>query len=103
MNIKKNQSRSTTFYHYAYGADGVNGAWVRYSNQTCNKEYVKTKLSKKTASSNWFWQKLSEGKLYSVGDEWAYSGTTEWWKYKLRVRFKRQCSGTFGYEMAWLL
>jgi len=90
-----------TFYFYAYGADGVNGARVEYTSETQSKEYLYVKLSKKESSYNWFWQKLSVGKIYNVGDDWDYCGSTYWWKYKLKVQVRKAKAGVCCYGFTW--
>ncbi|MDF1697415.1 MAG: hypothetical protein P1U56_16350 [Saprospiraceae bacterium] len=93
---------SDTNYHYAYGSSGVTGAKVKYLTQTCNAEYITTKLSKKNNSWSVFWNKLASGTLYNPGNKWSYNGSTTYYKYKLRVRGKQGCTGTATYSYNWL-
>ncbi len=97
------QTRATdTDYHYAYGSDGVTGAYVKYLSQTCSQEYLTTKLSKKNSSWSLFWNKLGSGTLNSPGNSWTCNSNTNYYKFKLRVRGKQGCTGTATYSYNWL-
>ncbi|MEM9549316.1 MAG: hypothetical protein AAGA77_25310 [Bacteroidota bacterium] len=94
-------TRATTSYT-SYGSSGTNGAYAAYTAQTCNKEYLKVSLKKKNSSISLFWNTLGSTELHSVGDNWSWSSTTTYHKYKLKFVSKESCGGTIGIWYYWL-
>ena len=98
---QSNYRFSDSYYFYAFGADGVDGARVEYTNETRSKEYLSVKFEKKTASSNWFWQSIATGTLYNVGDVWDNCGSTNWAEFKLKVKIHKAKAGVCCPEFDW--
>ena len=91
----------TTKYKYAYGADGVKGVCVEYTNQSCGIEYFKVRLRSKNSSSGSY-SKLGSKKLKSEGDTWSWSSSTTYYKYELRIRNFFSCNSSAVITYKWL-
>ena len=87
------------FYDYAYGADGVRGAQLTCSSKTGSVSLL-IKLSKKNTASSWFWDRIADGELTTVGQSWAACSSTQYWKYRLGTEVKG--SGSITYSQFWL-
>lgn len=93
---------SSTDYQYSYGSSGTTGVWAEYASQTCNKEFLETTLSKKNSSGSLFWNKLGSSTLNSPGDDWTQTGSVAYYKFRLKIKAKKQCSGNATYYYNWL-
>ena len=89
-------------YAYEYGANGVRGLLAQYTRESCSKEYLKVKLSKKDNCNGWFWNRLADGKLKSQGDEWIYWSSTIYCKYRFGWKWKKSCNGVRIITFVWL-
>ena len=92
---------SSAQYQYSYGSEGTIGAFVSYAVQTCNKEFLTTKLRRRKTNKSKFWVTIGTGNLPAPGDSWSDSEAGHYW-YKLQIKAKNQCSGTAFYNFNWL-
>lgn len=89
-------------YQYAWGSWGVNGVSVTYVQETCDDEYLKTKLSVKNNALDLTWGSIGSSTLFDEGDSWStYNGTT-FHRYRLKVNARAGCIGSALYSYYWL-
>lgn len=91
-----------TNYHYAYGSTGVNGVEAEYVSQSCDKEYLTAKLSRKKTSASLFWVSMGSGDLDDPGDTWSCYSSTSYYYYKFKIKNKKYCAGSTTYDYNWL-
>lgn len=98
IEIAKNVIESRWNYSFEFGATGVGGVFVEYLSGIGTLE---TKLSKKTASSNWFWQGLADASLNTIGQQWAYASSVCYFQYRFGWRVKG--AGSVDFEAFWII
>lgn len=98
IEIAKNVIESRWDYDFEFGATGVGGVLVEYLSGFGTLE---TKLSKKIASSNWFWQGLADGSLNTSGQEWAYASSVCYFQYRFGWRIKG--IGSINFRAFWII
>ncbi len=78
---KKTEIEKRWTYDYEAGSSGVGGVSAGYTSNTASGT-VELKLSKKTASTNVFWQRLADGEISRPGDFWDYVSSTCYSRYR---------------------
>jgi hypothetical protein len=77
-----------------YGSNGTRGAMASYLAQTCSNEELDLDLDKKTSSSNWAYQDLSEAYFQQPVSSWSYCNAVGFSSYRFRFEFEDDCSTT---------
>jgi len=102
--IQKLESRCLNCVkYYAYGSDGVRGAFVIYLDEERSSCRLDVDLDKLKTSSSWWYTGMADAVLHDPEETFFYCQSTEYYKYRLTIDMDGWHCGWVAYEYYWVI